>query len=284
MLALVVATCEGDILSLGKVLSEEVGGAGLNGLAVLHHGFNREGLNRSREAFVFGLFTGDGGDGKHVALEVFVDLVHGVGLFDGFFLRFVGGVAFLPQEFCRAQEDAWAHFPAHDVAPLVDLKGQVAVGFRPTGKSGTDDSFRSRTNDVFVSQLARRNHLGLACFRVLDGFEAVMRDNGTFSRKTFSMLGFLLQVGDRDEHGEVSIGMTRALEFGIELLLDELPNGVAPWFNDHATADFGIFSEVGCLNDLLIPLREILSARWGNCILLCHTRVIVAELKGSVNI
>lgn len=275
VLAFVVAAGKGDVLGFGEVLAEEVGGAGLDGFAVLDHGFDGEGADGAGEAFVFGFFAGDGGDGEDVTLEVFVDFVHGGGFQLGFFAGFVGGVAFLPEEFGGAQEDAGAHFPAHDVAPLVDFEGEVAVGFEPAGEGGADDGFGGGADDVFVCEFAGGDHAGFAGVGVFDGFEAVVGDDGAFGGKAFGVLGFFLQVGDGDEHGEVGVGVAGAFEFGVELLLDEFPDGVAPGFDDHAAADFGVFGEVGGFDDLLVPLGEVLGAGGRDCVLLCHGGVCV---------
>ena len=131
VLFLVLAADEGDVLSLGKVLSEVVGGAGLDGLLVLHHCFDGEGHLGAGEAFGFGFFSHDDGDGEDFAEEVGVELVDHACLHDGLLLRLVRGMAFLPEEFGGAEEEAGTHFPTHDVGPLVDEEGEVTVGLDP---------------------------------------------------------------------------------------------------------------------------------------------------------
>ncbi len=69
-----------------------------------------------------------------------------------------------------------------------------------------------------------------------------MRDNGAFRGKAFSMLRLLLLVGDSNEQGEVGIRMPCALEIGIELLLNQLPNRVAPRLDHHAATHLGVLS------------------------------------------
>ena len=56
---------------------------------------------------------------------------HLVRLLDGL----VRSVTFLPQELATAEERRWVfELPAHNVAPLVDFDGQVAVTLNPLGK------------------------------------------------------------------------------------------------------------------------------------------------------
>ena len=54
----IVPPGKADVLGLGEVLPQEVGGSGLDGLAVLHHGFHRVGLFRAGEAFRLRFFPG----------------------------------------------------------------------------------------------------------------------------------------------------------------------------------------------------------------------------------
>ena len=98
--------------------------------------------------------------------------------------------------------------------------------------------------------------------------------HGALRRKALGMLCLLLQVGDGDEQREVGVRVAGALELGVHLLLNELPDGVAPRFDDHAAAHLGVLRHVGSLDDLLVPLREVLRAGGRNCILLCHIRLI----------
>ena len=266
----VVPSGEADVLGLGEILPQEVGGPCLDGLAVLHHGFHRVGLFRSGEAFRLRLFPWNGGDGEHVPLEFFINLVHGEGFLNGFLAGFMGRMPFLPQEFRRAQEDSRPHFPAHHVAPLVDFEGQVPVTGGPAGESRADDGFRGGTDDEGFRKLPGGNHACLAGGFILLRFQPVVGDYGAFRGEAFGMLRFLFQIGDRNQEGEIGVRMAGVLEALVQVLLNEFPNGVAPWLDDHAAADLGIFRHVGGLDDLLVPLGEILGAGRGDCGLLRH--------------
>ena len=82
-----------------------------------------------------------------IARECFVDVEHLFRFFARFRFRFVNGVTFLPEEFGRAQENAWPHFPAHDIGPLVDENGQIAIRLHPLRVTRADDCLRSGPND-----------------------------------------------------------------------------------------------------------------------------------------
>ena len=60
---------------------------------------------------------------------------------DGFLVRAVGGVAFLPEEFRGAQEHARAQFPADDVRPLIQQQRQIAPALNPSREDLPDECF-----------------------------------------------------------------------------------------------------------------------------------------------
>src|SRR4051794_12304863 len=62
-------------------------------------------------------------------------------------------MALLPQELRRAQEQAWAQLPAHDVRPLVDLERQVTVTRDPARERRVDDRLGGRTHDYGLGQV-----------------------------------------------------------------------------------------------------------------------------------
>ncbi len=148
---------EFDFLRFGKVLAEEVGRAGLERLAVLHHRFDRIGIDGAGESFAGSFFASDDGHGHEVLREGGVDVEHFERFVDGFLLRGVGGVAFLPEELGGAQEQARAHFPADDVSPLVNEDGQVAVGLDPFGVHRADDGFAGGADDEGFFERADRD-------------------------------------------------------------------------------------------------------------------------------
>ena len=238
--------------------------SGLDGFAVLDHRLDGECHVCAGEAFVFGFFAGDDGDGEVVAEEFLVLAVDHACLDDGLVLGFVGGVAFLPEKLSGAEEKAGPHFPAHDVGPLVDEEWEVAVRLDPACEGGADDGFRGGADDVGLGELPAGDHFRLSGDGVLDGFKAVMGDDGALRGKAFRVLGFFFQVGKRDEKRKIGVLVACGFEAAVELLLDEFPNAVAPGLDDHAAARFRIFGEVGGFDDLLVPLGEISGAGRGD--------------------
>ena len=145
----------------------------------------------------------------------------------------MGGVAFLPEEFGGAQEKAGAHFPAHDVAPLVDEQGQIAVALDPLGVHVADDGFAGGADDEGLFEFAA----GLETFSPL--FELVMGDDGAFHGEALDVLGFFGEKALGDEQGEVGVDVAGFLKAAVEIALDGFPDGVALGPDDHAAFDRG---------------------------------------------
>lgn len=58
--------------------------------------------------------------------------------------------------------------------------------------------------------------------------------------------------------------MAGVFEHFVHGALDIFPESVAPGFNDHAAADGGVFGEVGCADDLLVPFWIVFLAGGGD--------------------
>ena len=91
----------------------------LQGLSVLHHGLDCQGVERAREPLVGALVTDDDGKRQRIACEVGVHMHHLVGLGLGLLGRCVRGVSLLPKELCGTKERTRAHLPPYHIAPLV---------------------------------------------------------------------------------------------------------------------------------------------------------------------
>ena len=127
-------------------------------------------------------------DRQMIAHEGFVDVEHLLRLGARFGFGFVHGVAFLPEEFRGAQEQARAHFPAHDIGPLVDQDRQIAVGLHPLRVARADDCLGRWPNDQRLGQRTGRHH-----FPIGIQLQPVMSDDGAFLGEAFDVLRFLLQ-------------------------------------------------------------------------------------------
>src|SRR5207253_1694440 len=101
-------------------------------------------------------------------------------------------------------------------------------------------------------------------FSIGISFEAAVRDDCTFLSKAFDVLGFLCEITQRNEKGEICVAVSRGAKHGIELALHVFPNAVAPRANNHAAAYLRRFCQLGGANHLLIPFGKILVASWGD--------------------
>ena len=235
--------------------------AGLQGLAILHHGFDAVGFDRAREPLALGL---DALDDRHrhvIFGEGGVDVEDFQRLFDRLVFRGVGRVAFLPEEFGRAEKQPGAKFPADDVGPLVDQNRQVAVRLHPTGIHLADNHLARRPHDQRLLELAGRPQ---ATFAVR--FESMMRHHRTFLGEALDVCRLLLQIAQRDEQREVSIAVSGRLEHAVQHPLHVFPDRISPGLNHHAAAHRRSLGQVGGLDDLLIPLRVVFFARGGDCV------------------
>ena len=237
---------EGDVERLGEVLAQLVAGAHLQRLAVAHHPLEGVGGVGAGEALPLGLAADQHGQGHDVPGEVLVDVVQdaqGVGA--GVVLGGVGGVALLPEELGGAQEDPGPQLPAHDVGPLVDEQGQVAVALHPLGEERVDDRLAGGAHDDGLLQL----------------LAAGVGDHGQLGAEALDVLGLLAQVGLGDEEGEVGVLGAGGLDPPVQLGLHALPDGVAVGPDDHRAPDGAVVGQLGLGHHVLVPLGEVLGLR-----------------------
>ena len=53
----------------------------------------------------------------------------------------MGGVPFLPKELAGPQEHPGAHFPAHNIGPLIELERQITPALNPARHRIANDCF-----------------------------------------------------------------------------------------------------------------------------------------------
>ena len=196
-------TLELHIERLAEVLAQVVTGAGLQGKAILHHGLNAVGLQRSGELLRLRFQALDHRHGHHILGDFGVHVQHAEDFPRGFLVIGVRGVTLLPKKFSGAQEHAGAQFPADDVGPLVHQHRQVAPAFDPLGEKVADDRLRCGTNDVRLFQL----------------FAAGERDHRQFRREAFHVLGFLVHKTLRDQQWKIHVLMTGGFEAVVQFAL-----------------------------------------------------------------
>ena len=161
-------------------------------------------------------------------------------------------MAFLPEEFGGAQEKPRPHFPAHDIGPLVDQHGQVAMAADPAREGVADDGLRGGPHHQRLFQLGVRIGLQLA----VDLLQAVMGDDRHFLGEAFDMIGFLGDEGEGDEEREIAILMAGRLDAAVQLLLDQFPHAIAPGLDHHGAAHRAGLGHVGVAHHRLVPVGE----------------------------
>ena len=171
----------------------------------------------------------------------------------------MGGMAFLPEEFSGAEEQACAHFPAHYIGPLVDEDRQVAVAADPVLIRVPDNGFAGWAHHQLFFQFG----IGIGhqpARPVGIGFEAVMRYHGAFLGKTFGVLFFFFKEALGNEQREIGVAVARFLEHLVKLCLHFLPNGVTIGFDDHTALYGAVFCQVGLFHQVVIPFGVVLAA------------------------
>ena len=178
----IVAAGERHVVGPGELVTEEVAGAGLQGLVVLHHALDGIGGLGTGEFLLVGLAALHHGHGQrvfaHVGVAVQLLLRLGLGLGG----RLVDGVTLLPPELAAPQERAGGLLPADDGAPLVVEHRQLAVGLQYAGP-------------VVAEHRLGRGAEGKALFELL---AAAHRDPRDLGREAIDKLALFLEqaLGD----------------------------------------------------------------------------------------
>ena len=239
---LVVSVRELDAVGLGELGAEVMAGAGLEGPAVVHQGFDGIGGCGAGKFFLVGLAALDHRDGQVFRAEVRVDVQHLLGAGLGLFHGGVDRMAFLPHEFTGTEEGTGLLLPADDRTPLVVYLGQVAVGL-----------------DVGPEEI-RENGLGSGtdAEALLQGLAAACGDPGHLGGEAVDQIAFLGHQVLGDQKGHVDILNACLLEAGVQKVLDRFPEGVARGLIDKEALDVGIGYQTGLDHHVCIPLCEIL--------------------------
>ena len=235
---------EFQIERFGEVLTEVVRRSCLQRLVVLHHAFARVGSQRAGESLRVCLQPSDHGHRHPAFHEVAINAEHAPSFFLCLVVGCMGGVAFLPEELERAQEESRAHLPTHNVRPLIDQHRQIAIALDPLGVHRVDDRLRCRTDNQWLFQL----------------FAAAVGDDSSLRRKSLYVLGFLVQEAFGDEEREVRVLMTRVFEHCVELVLHPLPDPVAARPDYHAAADGRVIGKLSAQHHFVVPRTEVFGA------------------------
>ena len=239
-------------IDLSSYSEENLTAACLQGLSVLHHGLDGEGVKRSGESLVGALVTHDHGQGHGVSGEIGVHLDHCLSLFLCLFRGGVGGVAFLPEEFRGAEEKPGAHFPAYHVAPLVAHDGEVSPGADPVFIGAPDDGLGSRPDHQLFLELRVGIHNDTLSVRRVH--KPVVRDHCALLGESCDVLGFAAEERFGYEKREICVLGACLLELCVQYALHLLPDGVAVWLDHHTTPHRGLLRKVGLHHKIVVPL------------------------------
>ena len=162
-------------------------------------------------------------------------------------------MSLLPKEFGGTQEQARAHFPPHNIRPLIDQQRKIAMAFDPAGKRVTNDGFRCRPHDqrLFKPRIRIRHQTSAG------HFQSVMGDNRHLLGKAFDMLGFPGDERERNEQREIAVVVSCLFDAPVQFPLNLFPNSIAPRFDDHGATNRRAFRQLRVPNHGLVPLREV---------------------------
>ncbi len=130
--------------SLGEVLTKKMRGTCLERLAILHHRLDGVSVYRTRKAFTGSFLPCPDRHGHFALGEFSIDIQHPPGLLSCLHFVGVGGMAFLPQKFGRAQKGKSSLFPTKDIGPLIEQQRQVAVTLYPSAVHVPNHGFGCR--------------------------------------------------------------------------------------------------------------------------------------------
>mmetsp|Transcript_16181 Transcript_16181/g.33201 ORF Transcript_16181/g.33201 Transcript_16181/m.33201 type:complete len:762 (+) Transcript_16181:84-2369(+) len=233
-----------DVEHLAEVLPQVVGRGALDGSA--GHGdvgLDGGGLIPARELLLLGLVPRDDGHGEEVLVDAAVQLQrlpdHDVGVVVGC----VGRVSLLPEELAGAQEGGGVlELPADDVGPLVELEGEVAVGFDPVAEGGVHDGLGGGADG---------DGLG-------EGAVAGLGDPGDLGGEALDVVLLFLEAVLGDEEGEVGVLHVQLLDLDVEPVLNVLPYLVTPRPQDVTPGDVVVADHLAQDYDVAVPHGEVL--------------------------
>ena len=241
VLLLVVLVGEGNIELTGKTVAEEVAGAGLKRLLIVHHALDGVGVHRTGKLLLVGLIAPDHRHGKIVLAKIRIHLKLVQGLLPGFLLGGVEGMAFLPQKLSASQKGAGGLFPAEHGAPLVIQHGQIAPGVYNMAPVVAEEGLGGGPDAQALGQL----------------LAAAYSDPGALGGKALHMVLLLLEQALGDEHGHGDVLVSVTLEHSVQLMLNVFPDGVAVRAHNEAALDTGVVHQLSLGAHIGEPLGEI---------------------------
>lgn len=195
------------------------------------------------EFLTFRLHALDDGACEELLVDPAVQLEDAHDALLGLLVRDVRRVALLPEELAGSQERSGIlKLPANHVAPLIDLKGHIAVAANPLGEEGIHDRLARGANgnvlrEIRITRLGHPCHFrGKACDVVLLGLQGVLAH----------------------EEGEIRVLDTELLDLVVEPALDLLPDRIRPGAQNVATRNVTVINHLAESDGLRVPVGEVL--------------------------
>ena len=235
-----------------------MGSTGLQGLTILHQGFDTIGFQGTGKTFI-GCFDALDNRKRHIIFhEISVHMQHFFSFSNGFFSGRMGCMPFLPKKFCCPQEQTGSHFPANNIRPLVDQQWQITVGLDPVFVGIPDDGFTGWAYNKFFFQLCFRINHQLSLV-VGVSFQPVMGNHSTFLGKALGMPLFFLEKGFGNKQRKIGIDMAGVLEHLVQYIPHVLPKGIAVGLYYHAAPHSRIVCQPTLQDQFIVPLRVVCS-------------------------
>mmetsp|Transcript_4792 Transcript_4792/g.11378 ORF Transcript_4792/g.11378 Transcript_4792/m.11378 type:complete len:265 (+) Transcript_4792:962-1756(+) len=244
MLLFLVRVLERDVEHLCEILSEAVGRGTLDpSSGGRNERLDGGSVQTASELFFLSLLPLDHRDGEQILVDILVQLEDGQDLLLG--LAPVGErrVSLLPEELARADERGRiGELPAHDVAPLVELQGEVAMGSDPGGIVRVHHGLGGRADGNRFLQVG----LSRLC------------DPGDLRGKTLDVILFTGKVSLGDEEGEVAVLHAKQLNARIEVFRNALPDVEGPGTENVAARHIVLLQHARSVDALRVPLERVL--------------------------
>ena len=238
---LIILICKLNTEGFCKAVAEVVARTGLQCLAIMHQRFNCIGCFCTRKFFFFRFASLDHRNRKYLLSKIRIFIQHPDRTLFCFFSGCMCRMAFLPQKLSGTQKRTGFFFPANNVTPLIIYLRKVSVGLDIIFIKITEQCLRSRANAQTLLKLLQTT-IGYPC---------------NLGRESLYMILFFFQKALRNEHGHIYILSPCRFKSLVELLLDQLPNRIAGWFDRHTALYAGIADQLCLQNHIGIPLGKI---------------------------
>ena len=119
-----------------------------------------------------------------------------------------------------------------------------------------DDCLGCRTYNKLLFELGCRVYLDASLVVVYA--QTIVGNYGTLLSEAFHVLSLTTEERLWNKQWEISVLCASFLKHKVQLMLHFLPYSIAVGFDDHTSANCGLFGKVGLGNNVVVPLAVIL--------------------------